>query len=134
MFGTQYSLVDDFLNKDCEPEFTREGHKPRVLSQTDYAVELLCEVLNRARLLEYIVVDMGPQAISTGMIESLHTVLEETLVRDFNEARARAFRAGLINGDGIGVDQVVRPVGCPAHELVDGKQLERIQSEGPASG
>lgn len=130
MFGTQYSLVDDFLNEDTEPEFTRQGHKPRVLSQIDYAVELLCEVLNRARLLEYIIVDLGPQAISTGLIQSLTTVLEETLVRDFNEARARAFRAGLIDGDGRGVDQFVRPVGCPAHELVDGKQLERIQAKG----
>ena len=125
MFGAQYSVVDDFLGEDTEPEFTRQGYKPRVLSPLDYATELLVEVLNRARLLEYIIVDLGPSAVSSGMITSVLEGLGETMFRDFNEARARAFRAGLIDGDGI-VDQFIRPVGCPAHELVDAKKLHRI--------
>ena len=95
MLGKYYSQLEEWLGKAPHEEEEREhGHLVRTIDPAEYLAELLAELLNRARAMAYLIEDAAME-VSTS--NHLFEAINQTFLKDCDEVRARAFRAGFLN-------------------------------------
>ncbi len=108
MLGKYYLQLEEWLGKAPNEEEEREdGHLIRTIDRADYLAELLAELLNRARAMAYLIEDAAME-VSTD--NHLFEAIQQTFLKDCDEVRARAFRAGFLSDpDGAFVTAQVIP-------------------------
>ena len=95
MLGKYYSQLEEWLGKAPNEELLREhGHLVRTIDPAEYLAELLAELLNRARAMEYLIEDA---AMEQGTSNHIFEAIQQTFLKDCEEVRARAFRAGFLS-------------------------------------
>ena len=95
MLGKYYSLLEEWLGKAPNEELLREhGHLVRTIDPAEYLAELLAELLNRARAMEYL---LESTAFEGSTSDDLFNAIRETFLKDCAEVRVRAFRAGFLS-------------------------------------
>ena len=120
MLGKYYSQLEEWLGRAPHGELEREnGHLVNTIDPADYLAELLAELLNRARAMESLIEDA---AMEQGTSNYIFEAIQHTFLKDCEEVRARAFRAGFLSDND---DAFVRAHVIPS-ERIDMINLPRL--------
>ena len=120
MLGKYYSQLEEWLGRAPNEELRREyGHLVHRVDPADYLAELLAELLNRARAMESLIENA---AMEQGTSNHIFEAIQHTFLKDCEEVRARAFRAGFLSdNDDAYVTSNVIPSECI--DMINATQL-----------